>query len=410
MTPEPTGGFTIEAAPDGTTAGAYRGHGVEGGPFPPPTSTHHVYGLGWPGDATDAGPKTATFADQGDAGLPPVDADGNGFGWTAYIDGDNNLHIVRFSLANPSAAISTWEIPAVAEDPGEFSGDATESREDPHIDVNAAGDVIVSFVEARRRLNSDGFSPPVNAVCAVRKLNGKDPGEAFQISHEDESEAVDEHDPAIADNADVTVLFASDPERNTQDPSSSGPQRVYARRWLATATGPRNPEGGIELVSSSDEAAPDVSRLRAEAGPDGRVTAAWSQGAQLNSAERFGTWTLPETLSNNTAAFDIAVDVAGVATVVYRENTVVRARRRTAGQKWAAAEAISTGPVPTDFTPKVDAGKENQADAYVLQTVGTRRAAFATRFTGAAPVEPPAPFKPDTLDCPGDVVENVSRG
>ena len=411
VTPEPEDNeFTIEASgPDGSTAGASRSIKTEGeGPLPPPMTTHHAVRLGWAADQSAVPPTTAEFEEESQEELPAIDADGKSFGWTAFIDGDKNVQIRKFSLAKPTAAPTKFEIPATELDPGPENQNLNEtlSRSNPRIDVNDAGDVIVSFVEERRTAECCEPQPPSEqtAVWAVRKLASSAATAPFtgpfQISHSSETDPVTDHDPAIADNGDATILFAADPDRTAD--------RAFARRWLAsgpTAGAPRPEDtGGIEFVSSSDENATDVSRVRAEAGPEGRVTAFWSQGnVQLNSAERFGTWTLPEGLSNNTAAYDGAVDLAGVATVVYREGTVVRARRRGPGEKWGPAEAISTAAVPTDFTPKVDAGKADQADAYILQADGSRRAAFATRFTGTTAVQPPAEFRPDTLDCPGDI-------
>ena len=401
VSPVPSGEFTIEAAPDGGTASAYRQDVTEEGPLPgedDDETTHNVIGLGWPADATGAAPKTGDLGDQADEGLPPVDADGRGFGWTAFVDGDKNVQIVRFSLVNPATAPTSFEVePVNLDPPGNQNLNETQSRSNVRLGVNPDGDVIVTYVEERQI--GECCEPPTNqtAVWAVRKLNGQagftDPE---QISHESESDPVTDHDSAIVDNGDATILFAADPDREET-------ARVFARRWLAASTAPR-PESSIEFVSSSAETAPDVSKLRAEAAPSGNVTAAWIQGsAQLNSAERSTNWTLPQVLSSSTAAFDIAVDVDGVATAVFREAANVRARRRAAGQQWAEAETINTAPVPTDFTPKVDAGAANQADAYLIQPDGTRRAAHATRFSGVPPVEPVEPPRPDTEDCPGDL-------
>jgi Ca2+-binding RTX toxin-like protein len=400
--------FTIEAAPDGSTAGAYREDKEDPGsdlPEVDDTVVPHATGLGWGADQSSAAPKTADLGVEGAPELPAIDADGKGFGWIAFVDDEKNVQIRRFSLTNP-AATTDFTIPPTRVDPGPDNQNLNETlgRSNARIDVNAAGDVIVSFVEERRTAECCEPEPPSErtGIRAVRKLASSAPTAPFTgpfpISHSSETDPVTDHDPTIADNGDATILFAADPDRTAD--------RLYARRWLAsgpTAGAPR-PEGSIELVSSSDETAADVSRVRAEAGPEGRVTALWSQGnVQLNSAERFGTWTLPETLSNNTAAFDAAVDAAGVATAVYRDNTVVHARRRAPGEKWGPAEPISTAAVPTDFTPKVDAGNADQADAYIVQADGSRRAAYARRFTGTTPVQEPAEFRPDTLDCPGDI-------
>ena len=405
VTPHPSGPFSIEAAPDGSTAGAYRREETDPGDTDLPiddTTVQNVIGLGWPAGAS---PKNSAVGAQADQGVPPVDADGRGNGWTAFIDGTKTLKIVRFDLSDPSKN-NTFEVPAVALDPqGNESLDETDSRSNPRVDANADGDVIVSFVEARREFNQDDQAPPVQKVYAVRKMQGVSTFSQQQpISHPDAGEAVNEHDPAIVENGDATVLFAGDPERDTQDPASDGPDRVFARRWLASAGAPRDPTEGPEFVSSSAADAADVSDPRAEAGPEGRVTAFWRQGgSQLNSAERSTNWTLPQSLSTNTASFDAAVDTAGVATAVFREATAVKARRRAAGQQWEAATTISSTPASADVVPKVDAGAPLQADAYFVQNDGARKGAYATRFSGAAPVEPPAPPRPETGDCPGDI-------
>ncbi len=397
--PLPSGLFTIEAAPDGSTAGAYRRNRTvdDGVPLTPNPTVRDVIGLGWA--SAEAEPETSDLGDLPNDALPPVDADGRGFGWTAWIDGGRDLQIRRFSLSDPSATPTPFTVEAIDRDPGaNESLTETLSRSNPRLDVNADGDVIVSFVEERRTAEPDPELPAQQTgVWAVRKLNGQANFSApFKISHNNEDDPVTDHDPAIVDNGDATIVFAADPNR-------AETHRVFARRWLNTSASPR-PQSGIEFVSSSAANAPTVSLLRAEAGPTPQVTAAWLQGtAQLNSAERSTTWTLPETLSNSAAAYDIAVDVAGVATTVYREATAVRARRRASGQQWAAPDTISTAAVPTDFSPKVDAGAADQADAYIVQADGPRRAALGVRFIGTPPVEPPAPVRPDTEDCPGDI-------
>lgn len=392
----PTGPFAIEAAPDGATAGAWR-QATGGSDIPPTPPTQNVIALGWPAAGSDA-PTTADVADQDDEGLPPVDADGRGNGWTAYIDDNLNLWIVRFSLADPSKGRETFRVAPVAPAPDDQNLNETEARSNPRVDVNADGDVIVSFVEQRRIAECCDPAPPssVDAIWAVRKLQGQAGFSApHRISQVDEEEPVDEHDAAIANSGDATIIFAADPNREETN-------RVFARRWLATRDEPR-PESSIEFVSSSAPSAADVTVLRAEAGPAPRVTAAWIQGGnQLNSAERTTAWTLPETLSTATAGFDLAVDVEGVATAVFREMTSVKARRRGPDQTWAPAETINTAAVPADTAPRVDAAAANEAYAYLVQADGSRRGAFATRFTGEPPVEPPAPVRPDTEDCPGD--------
>jgi Ca2+-binding RTX toxin-like protein len=375
-----------------------------------PSAPQQAIGVGWPADQTAAAPKTAVVGEQGDENAPPVDADGRGNGWTAFIDGDNAVKIVRFSLANPATSPQTFTVDPIEPDPtGERNLNQTIARSNPRVDANADGDVVVSFVEERRVAQCCDPNPPssANAIYAVRRLQGAATAQftgTKKISHDAETEDIDQHDPAIAENGDITILFAADPDRNTQEPTTTGTNRVFARRWLESIGDPR-PEGSIELVSSSAADAPNVSQLRAEAGPQPQVTAAWMQGAsQLNSSERTTQWNVtPQVLSNTAGAYDITVDVTGVATTVIREGTNIRARRRASGQAWAAAETISTAPVPSDVVPKVDAGAADQADAYFNQPSGTRRAAVATRFTGAPPVEPPVPVRPDTEDCPADI-------
>jgi Ca2+-binding RTX toxin-like protein len=404
VTSDRDGDFVIEAAPDGSTAGAYRDEVTDDADTPVPvddTTVQNVMGLGWPAAATGTSPKVGDLGDQADAGMPAVDADGRGSGWTAFIDSGLNLQIVRFDLTDPAKSPQVFPpVPPTAFDPqGNENLNETESRSNPRIDVNADGDVAVTFVETLRK--GECCSPPTTttAVYLVRKLQGVATFSApVQMSQAAEADPVDDHDVAIVDNGDITVLFASDPDRDATN-------RLFARRWLASSSTPRpDNENGIEFVSSSDETAPDVSEPRAEAGPDGRVTALWRQGTgQLNSAERSTNWTLPQTLSTNTTAFDAAVDTAGVATAVFREATAIKARRRAAGQQWEAAATISSTPASADVAPKVDAGAPLQADAYFVQNDGTRKGAHATRFTGAAPVEPVVPVRPDTLDCPGDI-------
>jgi RTX calcium-binding nonapeptide repeat (4 copies) len=401
VTPEPTGLFTIEAAPDGSTAGAYRRATTQddGNPLTPPTTVQNVFGLGWAADQTTAAaPKTGDLGDQADQGLPPVDADGRGFGWTAFIDADLNLQIVRFSLGNPTTPAPTrFTVEPTTPSPDDQNLNETLGRSDPQLDVNADGDVIVTFVEEKRTAECCAAPGEQTAVWAVRKLQGQaEFSDPSQISQSSEDDPVTDHDPAIVDNGDATILFGADPDRAETN-------RVFARRWLATGAGPR-PESSIEFVSSSAANAPTVSQLHAEAGPTPQVTATWIQGpSQLNSAERSTTWTLPQTLSTNTVVYDVAVDVGGVATVVYREGASIRARRRAAGQQWDAAATISTAAPSASVAPRVDAGVANQADAYIVQADGSRQGAFATRFTGVPPVEPPAPVRPDTEDCPGDI-------
>jgi Ca2+-binding RTX toxin-like protein len=398
--PTPGGAVTTEAAPDGTVAGVYR-QSVEsaGTPLPGDESTvHNVIGLGWPASAAE-GPKRADMGDEGSDEQPAVDADGRGNGWVAFIDGDKNVQIVRFDLTDPSKPREAFTVEATALDPsGNRNLNETESRSNPRIDANADGDVAVTFVETFNK--GECCEPPSSstAVYVVRKLQGAPSfSDPEQMSHSSESDPVEEHDVAVVDNGDITVLFAADPDRE-------GTNRVFARRWLAASPEPRPDPDGIEFVSSSASNAPDVSEPRAEAGPDGRVTALWRQGtAQLNSSERSTNWSAPETLSTAMGSFDAAVDTAGVATAVYRESTVIRARRRAAGQQWAAAETISTSAASTDVPPRVDAGAPLQADAYFVQNDGARKGAHATRFTGAPPVEPPAPPLPTTGDCPADV-------
>jgi hypothetical protein len=409
VSPRPDGPFAIAAAPDGSTAGGYRQEGEAEGEGPPvpvggDDTVQNVFGLGWLGNVQD--PKTADLGDQGSEELPRVDVDGRGNAWTAFVEADMTLKIVRFDLSEPGKTPTEFPLDPVAPDPTDQHGDETDSRTNPRVDVNADGDVVVTFVEARREFNQDaGLQPPVDRVYAMRKLYGTNAFTGpFLISHEGDTEAVNRHDPAIVDGGDITVLFAADPDRNTAEPNTTGPNRLFARRWLATGEGPR-PEGRIEFVSSSEPDAPDVSQPQAETGPGVRVTAAWLQGAsQLNAAERTTTWTVPQTLSSNTAAFDVAVDTDGVATAVYRESTTVKARRRAPDQQWAEAETISSAPASADVAPRVDAGAPLQADAYFVQNDGAaRRGAFATRFRGVPPDEDPAPVRPDTEDCPNDI-------
>jgi Ca2+-binding RTX toxin-like protein len=411
----PTGAFTIDAAPDGSTGGAYRvDEDDPGTPAPGDESTlHHVTGLGWAADQSATVPKTATLGDEAGEQAPPVDADGRGFGWTAFVDGDMNLQIVRFGLADPSKTPTTFTVAPTELDPaGNQNLNETLSRSNPRVDANADGDVIVSFVEEERVAECCAQPHEQTVVYAVRKLQGQTGFTDKQlISHPDDTEPVTQHDPAIAENGDATIIFAGGQDRNTAEPTTEGPKRVYARRWLATSGEPR-PAGSIEFVSSSADDAPTVSQLRAEAaGTGANVTAAWVQGsAQLNSAERSTAWTKPQTLSSSAASYDITVDVDGVATAVYRESTNIKARRRAAGQQWTDAETLNTAPSPTDSAPpRVDAGIKDQADAYLVQTDGGRRAAFATRFTGVAPVEPVEPPLQNTEDCPADV-DNVQIG
>ena len=212
----PSGAFSIEAAPDGSTAARYRQDGDARGRTrrsrsatgPSTTSSGSA---GWPA-STGQGPKTGDLGDQADEGIPPVDADGRGNGWTAFIDGDMSLQIVRFDLADPgeTPTIFTVERRRRPIPENQTSRDETESRSDPRVDVNPDGDVVVTFVEARRRFSQDaGLQPPVDEVYADAEAAGdqrlhrpvpRSPTTATRS-------AVNQHDPAIVDNGDITVAL-----------------------------------------------------------------------------------------------------------------------------------------------------------------------------------------------------------
>ena len=101
----------------------------EGSPLPgDETIIPHAIGLGWAADQSAAAPKTAETSDEEVAAeLPAIDADGKGFGWIAFIDGDMNVQIRRFSLANPTAAPTEFDDSADrALDPGRTTRTSTK--------------------------------------------------------------------------------------------------------------------------------------------------------------------------------------------------------------------------------------------------------------------------------------------
>ena len=95
--------------------------------------------------------------------------------------------------------------------------------------MNADGDMVVSYVEERRI--AECCEPPHSSrprsgpLGSFRRSTAFSEG-PFQASQPDETDAVTDHDPAIADNGDATILFAADPDRPAD--------RLFARRWLAS--------------------------------------------------------------------------------------------------------------------------------------------------------------------------------
>jgi Ca2+-binding RTX toxin-like protein len=269
----------------------------------------------------------------------------------------------------------------------------------PRLDVNEDGDVAISFVARINPQQGDDQQSPPNklAVFAARRLRGGGWTATHQISHPSERDDVTQHDVAIAPDGTVTVVFAA-------NPAEEGANKIFARRWLTGSGAPRDEERGMEFVSGSEAERPAASSPRVVVDEAGNVTAAWFEGVtQLYSAERTTNWNAPQQLSTAAGSFDLAVDTEGVGTVVYREATNLKGRRRATGTQWAAPDTINSVPLDNSVAPRLDARRPLQADVFFVQANGGLSSGYASRFDGAAPVTPEAPPKPDTEDCPADI-------
>ena len=268
----------------------------------------------------------------------------------------------------------------------------------PRLDVNEDGDVAISFVARINPQQGDEQQSPPNklAVFAARRLKGGDWTEAKQISQGGERDDVTQHDVAIAPDGTVTVAFAA-------NPAEEGPNKIFARRWLTGSDQPRV-EGSIEFVSGSEAERPVASSPRVVADDAGSVTASWLEGGtELYAAERTTNWNAPQQLSTAAGPFDLAVDTEGTGTIVYREATNLKGRRRATSTQWGDPDTINTAPLDSSVAPRLDARKPLQADVFFVQANGGLKSGYASRFDGAAPVTPEAPPKPDTEDCPADI-------
>jgi Ca2+-binding RTX toxin-like protein len=418
----------LEANDAGTAGVTLRARRDRNDPDPNPTNENRrvvtVFGGGWVADPVaipsalrqlieppNAGGVDKNTPATGDA--PDVDVDGSGIGHAAAVvdppsssgpppsDPAAQIRYVQFDPATATPNAGTRKADFVKrigpEEPE--AGDPYEPASRPRLDVNENGDVALSFVSrVSPRQLEEGQRPDKTAVYVARKLKGQNWNGPVQVSHEGETDNVTEHDVAIAPDGTLTVLFAASPE--------GGNNKLYARRWLGSAGGIRPV---TELVSSSDPSRPAASAPRAVAHDDGNVTAAWREGGtQLLAAQRTSNWNLPQALSTTAGAFDVAVDEQGTGTIVYLEGSALRSRRRATGTQWGDEDTVSSAATRSAPAPRVDARNADQADAIFVQANGALDSAYAARFTGAPPVTPVAPPKPDTEDCPGDI--NVIAG
>jgi Ca2+-binding RTX toxin-like protein len=398
------------------------------GPPPAPTADHvTIFGGGWPA-AVEApsslkqllGDETKADATTGDA--PDVDIDGAGVGHVvAAIDpaaaegpppSDQGAEI-RYAQFDPATGnrgtgagssqtfVKHNEPPSQEDpDPRPDGNQPFEPGSRPRLDVNEDGDVAVSFVAISNARQIDPTKVERPAVYVARRLKGAGWVGPVQMSQAAETDAVTQHDVAIAPDGTITLVFAANPGGTNN--------RIYARRWLASSTSPRKDEFS-ELISSSAANRPAASNPKIVSDDAGRLTAAWTEGgSQLFSAERTTNWSLPQALSTGAGQFDLAADAEGTATIVYREATNVKGRRRATGKEWGDPDTINTAAIDTGVAPRVDARKPLQADVYFVQANGALKTAYASRFTGVAPTTPEAPPKPDTEDCPGDI--NIVAG
>lgn len=422
--PDPEPDPELEANDAGTAGVALHAtRHVDTSSNPNPTAESDVrtiFGGGWPSDV-EAPPALKQLLGDNSAQATDdhqdVDVDGNGVGHVVAImnppgtpgpppsDPDPEPWYGEFNTAT-NAQVGTQKHDFVYQlspaDPGDRP---MAPASNPHIDVNEDGAVAISFVAQVNPHQSfnDQQQPGKHAVYVARKEKGKTTWDGPKlVSQTAETDDVTDHDVAIDPAGNITVVFAASPE--------GGNNKLYSRRWLAGAPAPRPEDnGGIEFVSSSNEAEPEVSNPKLVSDDAGNLTVAWREGTnRLFSAERTTNWTLPQPLSTTAGDYDLAVDTAGTATIVYVEGTALKGRQRPTGKQWGDAETISTTAVSGDVPPRVDSRKAEQADAFFVQKNGTLESGYASRFTGGPPNTPIEPPKVDTEDCPGDI--NVVAG
>lgn len=391
----------IDAGPDGSARGAF-------------FLDENVLGVSWPASADAPGEAQALSAAAPFTPQLGVDSAGNAYAVFVRQDDANNRHVY---LVRYDQAADAWSEPEkVSVGIGQYSR--------PRIAVNGDGDLAVSYVQTVGGLG--GSQTPVDKVLLRRKLseNANFDNGFKTVSSPDESqrgESVNEHDVAINAGGDIVVVYAEDPDRPNNRVSGQTGHRIWAKRWFAISSNPRD----AELVSTEADEAGSASNPRIEVAENGLFTTVWQQWGHyllfadaraqeqtLQSAESdtsgiFGPEQLVSSGDQHVAPgmFDLDVDRLGSAYVVYTSGDVFAAKRAPT-KGFEAPIHVSNGGSSFGDTggrpPRVAAEAADQADAFFTQAAGASgdQKAFTTRFRPDPAVDPPPPPPPvDPEDC-----------
>ena len=299
-----------------------------------------------------------------------------------------------------------------------------ENGTSPRLAVNGAGDIAISYVAAP--------APGAPTQLMVQRRLAGEAKFSDRQAVDSPGGGISSSDLAIDPGGNVTLAFI---ETEGDDPAG----RVFARRWPRGA----ELEPAAETLNSPRPAHRPPTDPRVVVDPQGRATVAWREqegvGLQtrIYAAERIDDrgFGFPERISpanehlsddesskppedasleneqavNSTSyPYDLAVDAAGTATLVYTDSpdglsgtscaqgadpctpADVKVSRRASGARWSPPVSVRSqnpdaGYIKSVFRPRVAAGKDGQADVLFVQEFDGRRALMATRFEGPPP-------------------------